>query len=187
MIYSTGSHTKFYHRFHVVWTTKYRYKVMRGEMRERIREIIIQTCQELGVHIEKGVLSTDHVHMFISVPPQIALSKVMMRIKGRSSYKIQREFPESRKRYWGQRFWARGFFSTTSGNVTDAVILQYLELHAKRKPTGVSRYSFRPLQLRYVAVVSVAIMAGRFTSHAKNSAIELHGAPETRYRPRRHN
>ena len=78
MIYSTGSHTKFYHRFHVVWTTKYRYKVMRGEMRERIREIIIQTCQELGVHIEKGVLSTDHVHMFISVPPQIALSKVMM-------------------------------------------------------------------------------------------------------------
>ena len=93
MIYSTGSHTKFYHRFHVVWTTKYRYKVMRGEMRERIREIIIQTCQELGVHIEKGVLSTDHVHMFISVPPQIALSKVMMRIKGRSSYKIQPSFP----------------------------------------------------------------------------------------------
>jgi hypothetical protein len=48
MIYSTGSHTKFYHRFHVVWTTKYRYKVMPGEMRERIREIIIQTFQELG-------------------------------------------------------------------------------------------------------------------------------------------
>jgi putative transposase len=131
MIYSTGSHTKFYHRFHVVWTTKHRYKVMRGEMRERIREIIIQTCQELGVHIEKGVLSTDHVHMFISVPPQVALSKVMMRIKGRSSYKIQREFPELRKRYWGQRFWAHGFFSKTSGNVTDAVILQYLELLPK--------------------------------------------------------
>lgn len=56
---------------------------MRGEMRERIREIIVQTCQELGVHIEKGVLLTDHVRMFISVPPHIALSKVMMRIKGR--------------------------------------------------------------------------------------------------------
>ena len=91
MIYSTGSHTKFYHRFHVVWTTKYRYKVLRGPMRERIREIIRQTCQELGVHIEKGVLSTDHVHMFISVPPHIALSKVMMRIKGRSSLLIQHD------------------------------------------------------------------------------------------------
>ena len=152
MIYSTGSHTKFYHRFHVVWTTKYRYKVMRGEMRERIREIIIQTCKELGVHIEKGVLSTDHVHMFISVPPQIALSKVMMRIKGRSSYKIQREFPELRKRYWGQRFWARGFFSTTSGNVTDDVILQYLELHSKREPTGISRWSFSATKETYCGI-----------------------------------
>ncbi len=88
----------------VVWTTKYRYKALRGPMRERIREIIRQTCCELGVHIEKGVLSTDHVHMFISVPPHLALSKVMQRIKRRSSYKIQREFPELRKRYWGQRF-----------------------------------------------------------------------------------
>ena len=104
MIYSIVSHTKFYHRFHVVLTTKYRYKVMRGGMRERIREFIIQTCHELGVHIEKSVLSTDYVHMSISVPPQIALSKVMMRIKGCSSYKIQREFPELRKRYWGQHF-----------------------------------------------------------------------------------
>jgi len=139
MIYSTGSHTIFYHRYHVVWVTKYRFKVLRGPMRERIREIIRQTCHELGVHIEKGVLSTDHVHMFISVPPHIALSKVMQRVKGRSSYKIQREFPELRKRYWGQRFWARGYFSTTSGNVTDDVIRQYLELHSKREPTDFSR------------------------------------------------
>ncbi len=62
-----------------------------------------------------------------------------MRIKGRSSYKIQREFPELRKRYWVELFWSRGFFSATSGNVTDDVILQYLELHLKREPTGVSR------------------------------------------------
>ena len=101
MIHSTGSHTKFYNQFHVIWTTKYRYKVMCGGMRERIREVITQTCQELGVHIGKGVLSTDHVQMFISVSPQIALLTVMMRIKGCSSYKIKREFPELRKRYWG--------------------------------------------------------------------------------------
>ena len=139
MIYSTGSQTKYYRRCHVVWTTKYRYKVMRGGMRERICEVIIQTCQKLGVHIAKGVLSTDHVQMFISVPLQIALSKVMMRIKGCSSYKIQREFPELRKRYSGQRFCAREFCSTTSGNVTDAVILQYLELPSKRELKGVNR------------------------------------------------
>ncbi len=101
-------------------------------MRERIREIIRQTCEEIGVHIVRGVLARDHVHMFLSIPPKLSLSDVMQRIKGRSSYKIQREFPELRKRYWGQRFWARGYFSTTSGNVTDDIIMQYLELHSAR-------------------------------------------------------
>ena len=139
MAYSSGSHTRFYHRYHVVWATKYRHKVLDGAMRERIREIIRQACAEMGVHIVKGVLARDHVHMFISVPPQIALSKVMQRIKGRSSRRVQMEFPELRKRYWGRRFWARGYFSTTSGNVTDDIILQYLELHSKRDATGVSR------------------------------------------------
>ncbi len=139
MTYCTGSHTKFYHRFHVVWITKYRYKVLRGEMRERLREIIRQTYAEMGVQIIKGVLSTDHVHMFVSIPPHLALSTVMQRIKGRSSRKIQMKFSGLRKKYWGRRFWARGYFSTTSGNVTDDIILQYLELHSKREPTGASR------------------------------------------------
>ncbi len=64
---------------------------------------------------------------------------VMQRIKGRSSRRIQIEFPDLRKRYWGRRFWAWGYFSTTSGNVTDDIILQYLDLHSKRAATGVSR------------------------------------------------
>ena len=139
MAYSTGSHTRFYHRFHVVWVTKYRYKVLEGALRERLRVIIRQTCEEMGVHIVKGVLARDHIHMFLSIPPHLALSTVMQRIKGRSSRRIQMEFPELRKRYWGRRFWARGYFSTTSGNVTDDIILQYLEIHSKRNPTGVSR------------------------------------------------
>ena len=70
MAYCTGSHTKFYHRYHIVWVTKYRFKVLHGDMRVRLREIIRQTCSEMGVRIEKGVLSNDHVHMFVSIPPQ---------------------------------------------------------------------------------------------------------------------
>ena len=132
MRYSSSAHTRFYHRYHVVWATKYRYKVLQGAMRERIRVIIIQTCEELGVHIVKGVLTRDHIHMFLSIPPKLSLSDVMQRIKGRSSRRIQMEFPDLRKRYWGRRFWARGYFSTTSGNVTDDVIKQYLELHSTK-------------------------------------------------------
>ena len=119
-------------RFHVVWVTKYRYSVLQGPMRERIREIIITTCTEIAVHIMKSVLARDHVHMLLSIPPKLSLSDVMQRSKGRSSRRIQLEFPELRKRYWGRRFWARGYFSTTSGNFTDDVIKQYLELHSSK-------------------------------------------------------
>ncbi|MBC8269062.1 MAG: IS200/IS605 family transposase [Rhodospirillaceae bacterium] len=131
MSYTTGCHTVFHHRYHIVWVPKYRYKVLQGEIRERIRTIIRQICSELGVEIISGVLSRDHVHMFVEIPPHIAVSKFMQRVKGRTSRKIQQEFPALRKRYWGRRFWARGYFCTTSGNITDDVILQYLGQHAE--------------------------------------------------------
>jgi putative transposase len=77
--------------------------------------------------------------MFLSIPPKLSLAYVMQRIKGRPSRRIQVEFPELRKRYRGQRFWARGYFSTTSGNVADEIILNYLELHSKPDAAGASR------------------------------------------------
>ena len=81
--YSKTAHTRFYHRFYVVWATKYRYKFLQGQMRDRFREIIMWTCSEQGVHIVKGVLSREHVHIFLSIPPKLSLSDVMQRIKGR--------------------------------------------------------------------------------------------------------
>jgi putative transposase len=97
---------------------------------------IRQLCKELGVQIVSGVLSREHVHMFVEIPPHIAVSDFVRRVKGRSSHQVQMEFPDLRKRYWGRHFWARGYFSTTSGNITDDVILQYLQKH---EPTGASR------------------------------------------------
>ncbi len=138
MAYCTGSHTKFYHRYHIVWVTKYRFKVLQGDIRLRLREIIRQACSEMGVRIEKGVLSSDHVHMFVSIPPKLAVSDFMRRVKGRSSLKVQQEFPELKKRYWGRHFWGRGYFSTTCGAITDDVVRQYLENHIE-KPTDASR------------------------------------------------
>ena len=75
--------------YNLVWITKYRFKVLRGAIRERVREIIRQVCEELGVTIINGVLSTDHVHMFVSTPPHHAVSNVMRKVKGRSSRKVQ--------------------------------------------------------------------------------------------------
>ena len=136
MSYSTGAHTTYHTRYHIVWITKYRYKVLSPEMRYRIREIIRQVCDQLQVKIIKGVLSNNHVHMFVEIPPKVSVSDYMRRVKGCTSRKIQQEFPELRKRYWGQRFWARGYFCTTSGDVTNETILNYIENHTEDEPTG---------------------------------------------------
>ena len=122
-------HTVYPHRYHLVWITKYRYRVLQGELRLRVREIIAQVAEEMDVKIINGVLSNDHIHVFVSIPPQIAVSEFVKKAKGRSSRKIQQEFPEIRKRYWGRHFWGRGYFSSTSGNVTDEVITAYLDNH----------------------------------------------------------
>ena len=138
MQYDKGKHCVFYHRYHLVWSTKYRYKLLRGELQLRVREIIRQVCAENGVEILKGVVSSDHVHVFVSIPPKLAVSDLMRKIKGRSAFKMFREFPNLKTRYWGCHFWGRGYFSTTNGAITEDVVLQYLERHI-HNPTGDSR------------------------------------------------
>jgi putative transposase len=88
--------------------------VLQGNLRLRIREIIAQAAEEMHVKIINGVLSADHIHLFVEIPPHIAVSEFVKIAKGRSSRKVQQEFPELRKRYWGRHFWGRGFFSVTS-------------------------------------------------------------------------
>ncbi|WP_298854894.1 IS200/IS605 family transposase [uncultured Ruegeria sp.] len=129
MQYDTGKHCVFYHRYHIVWSTKYRYKVLTGALRLRVRDIVRQVCRENEVDILLGVLSSDHVHMFVSVLPKIAISDLVRKMKGRSSYMVQREFPVLRWLYWGRRFCGRGNFSTTYGAITEEIVLQYLENH----------------------------------------------------------
>ena len=138
MQYQKGKHSVFYHRYHVVWITKYRFKVLTGAVRLRVRDIIRQVCEENGVEIVKGVLSADHVHMFVSIPPNLSVSDFIRKAKGRSSHKVQMEFPQLRKRYWGRHFWGRGYFCATAGAITDDTVLQYLEKHVD-KPTDASR------------------------------------------------
>jgi putative transposase len=127
--YSKTSHTVFHHRYHIVWITKYRYRVLQGDVRIRAREVIAQAADQLGVKIINGVLSADHIHLFVEIPPHISVSDFVKITKGRSSRRIQQEFPEIKKRYWGCHFWGRGYFSSTSGNVTDEIINAYINGH----------------------------------------------------------
>ena len=88
MDYRYGSHTVFKIEYHFVWVTKYRYPVLKGEVGERVRELIRQTCEAFEIRILKGVVSKDHVHILVSAPPEMAPSEIMRRIKGRSSNKL---------------------------------------------------------------------------------------------------
>lgn len=82
--------------------------------------------------IVNGALSRDHVHMFVDIPLHASVSDFARRAKGRSSRKIQQEFEHIRKRYWGQRFWQRCYFSTTFGHITDDIIRRYLNRHTHK-------------------------------------------------------
>lgn len=132
--YRKGSHTVYDLKYHIVWITKYRKKVMRGEVGQRLRELIRQTCEALEVQKVKGHIAPDHVHLLVSVPPQIAVSGLVQRLKGRSARKMLEEFGELRRQFWGQHLWARGYFVASSGNVTDAIIAEYIESQSEQLP-----------------------------------------------------
>ena len=121
-----GAHTVFEIHLHLVWTTKYRKPILRGDVGIRVRELIRQICRQDDVEIIKGHISKDHVHLFVSIPPQVTISRLVQRLKGKSAYKLLAEFSHLRKIYWGRHIWARGYFCCSSGNVTDEVIKAYI-------------------------------------------------------------
>lgn len=111
----------------------------------RCRSILIQICEAEDVRILKGVVAKDHVHMHIEYRPSQSISELVRQLKGRSSRKIQQEFPELGKRYWGRHFWTIGFGCWTgppsgTGNTTDEMVNEYLEHH--RKPDGDDQSDF---------------------------------------------
>lgn len=124
-----GNHTVSRLTVHIVWVTKYRYKVLTGDIQQRCRDLLIQICDSEDVRILKGVVSKDHIHMHIEIPPSQSISELVKRLKGRSSRKLQQEFPELQRKYWGKHFWAIGYGAWSTGNVTDKMIQEYLQHH----------------------------------------------------------
>ena len=117
----TGSHTVTRLTVHLVflartnpqqgpgrWATKYRYHVLVGEIKPRCRDLLIQICDAGDVQILKGVVSQDHVHLYLEYEPSISISDLVKRLKGRTWRLLQREYPQLEKRYWGRHFWGVG-------------------------------------------------------------------------------
>lgn len=125
--YRKGGHTQYDLKIHLIWITKYRYKLLKGPVGYRLRELIRQGCEAQGIQIIDGNIRADHVHLLLSIPPSMSVSQVAQYLKGRSSHLLQDEFPQLKKRYWGQHMWGRGYFCATVGAVTEDMIKAYIE------------------------------------------------------------
>ena len=120
-------HVQYDIEYHIVWTTKYRYRVLGGRIAERTREIIRQSCNSMNVIIIKGAISKEHVHLLVSCPPSLSVSKLVQQLKGKTSRVLLSEYKELKKRYWGQHLWSTGYFVRSVGTVTQSTIKEYIE------------------------------------------------------------
>lgn len=124
--YRNTSQTTYDCKCHIVWLTKYRKKVLSGEVGKRVRELLREICKSNDMEILKGHVSKDRVHLFVSVPPHLAVSKLVQYLKGKSSYKLMQENKQVSRLFWGRHLWSRGYFVATSGNITDEMIMEYI-------------------------------------------------------------
>ncbi len=132
--YKRGSHTVWDCKYHLVWTTKYRYQVLGGEFGQRCRELLREIAISKEMLIYAGSINRDHVHMLLGIPPQLSVSRAVQYLKGKSSHRLLSEYKALRKRYWGQHLWARGYWVASSGNVTDEVWKDYIKNQKPPEP-----------------------------------------------------
>ena len=119
------SHTRWKCQYHVVFIPKYRRKVLLGQLRTDVREIIRTLCEYKHVEIIEGAVCKDHVHLCLSIPPKIKISDFMGYLKGKSALMIFDRYPELASR-WDRTFWSRGYYVSTIGNVDEETIRKYI-------------------------------------------------------------
>ncbi|HEA31157.1 MAG TPA: IS200/IS605 family transposase [Leeuwenhoekiella sp.] len=127
----TEGHTVSRLSVHIVWSTKCRFHVLKGDTMVRCRTLLMQICDAEDVQILKGAISKDHVHMHVGYRPSLRVSRLVKKLKGRSLRKLQQEFPELKKRYCGRHFWGIGYECWSTGNITDEMVNAYLEHHRR--------------------------------------------------------
>ena len=121
------SHTKYDLRYHFVLTLKYRKRVLAGKAKDRIEGMIRFAAQINDWEIYELAIQQDHVHLCLSASPKWSPSMIRNKIKGGTSKKIRKLFPNLDEVYWGSTFWADGYLVKTVGEVTDKVISNYVK------------------------------------------------------------
>lgn len=119
------SHTKWMCKYHIVFTPKYRRKIIYNQIRRDIGEILRRLCDYKGVEIIEGHLMPDHVHIPVGIPPKISVSSFMGYLKGRSALMVLDEHANLKYKFGNRRFWAEGCYVSTVG-LNEATIAKYI-------------------------------------------------------------
>jgi putative transposase len=114
-------HSRWECKYHVVWIPKCRRKVLYGQLRRRLGEVLHELARQKECRIEEGHLCADHVHMLIAIPPKYAVAQVIGFLKGKSAIHIARVYGGRKRNYVGEHFWARGYYVSTVGKDEKAV------------------------------------------------------------------
>ena len=134
MAFRRGSHSVYDTAYHLVWAPKYRKKILRGAVGERMHALLLEIGLAYGIEIEELEVSEDHVHIFCSFPPKLSITQVVTRLKSLSARAIFQEHPQVKRQLWGGQFWEDGYFARTVGDkVTAEMIKRYIRNHQDDK------------------------------------------------------
>ena len=113
--------------YHIVWTPKYRFRVLFGEVKSLVENDIRMLCEWKGVEVIELKVQINHIHIVCSIPPKVSVSEMLGTLKGKLAIKIFKSYPKlKQKPYWGNHFWSRGYFVTTVG-VDEEIIRRYVK------------------------------------------------------------
>ena len=120
------AHTKWNCKYHIVFAPKYRRQVIYGQIRSDIGVIIRKLCEYKGVEIIEAEACPDHVHLFLEIPPKMAVSSFMGYLKGKSTTMLYEQFGELKYKYRNREFWCKGYYVDTVGK-NESRIAEYIK------------------------------------------------------------
>jgi putative transposase len=127
------SHTIWHCQYHIVWVPKYRYRILHGPVKEAAESGIMAICGYAGCEVVELNVQPDHVHLVLMIPPKLAISDLLGRLKGQTSMKLFQQFRHLKKKpYWGNHFWAKGYCVDSVGLDAD-MIRKYVRFQEKKE------------------------------------------------------
>ena len=119
------AHTKWMCKYHIVFTPKFRRKIVYNQYKESIMGILSDLCKWKGIEIIEGTAMVDHIHLLVSIPPKYSISSFMGYLKGKSALMIFDRHANLKYKYGNRHFWSRGYYVSTVG-LNEATIAKYV-------------------------------------------------------------